>query len=272
MSTGDMKVNPSLSEAAGIYLTKLKYDKRTPAQQEINKFIRWCGWERSFSDLEGSSVGKYAEGLSQTDADCVRKLEMIRGFLTYAHKEHWSKENLSVSVRIVSKGKPKSSSVKKKARKQEPVYMSQDALDKVEIELRELKDKRGAVIEDIRRAAADKDFRENAPYHAAREQKSMIDGKIMELEEMVASVAIIDGQRNHTHKVTIGDTVVLQDSDSGKEVCFTFVGPREVDPSNGKISAVSPIGKAVIGRTVDDTIEVMVPSGKLHYILKKIEH
>lgn len=262
----------SLGDAVGRYVAILPEEKKNAVQQEINNFIRWYGGrEKAFSSLEGSAVGDYAEQLSQTDAACVQRLELVRGFLTYAFKQHWCTENLSVSVRIVKKSKPKAGTAKKKNQKREPSYMSQKARDEIEIELKTLKEKRLAVIEDIRRAAADKDFKENAPYHAAREQKSLIEGKIMGLDEMLSSSVIIDENREITHTVVLGDTVVLQDQ-AGKEVRYTLVGPREVNPTKGKISSVSPIGKAVIRKSIGDSVEVTVPSGKLCFQLKGIEH
>ena len=122
--------------------------------------------------------------------------------------------------------------------------MTQKAYNEIEIELKTLQEKRLVVMEDIKRAAADKDFKENAPYHAAREQKSMLDGKIMELDEMISTAVIIEENHN-THTAAIGSTVILQDLNSGKELRYTLVGPREVNPAKGKISAVSPVGKAV---------------------------
>lgn len=272
MVTGDNVESLSLGDAVGRYVAILPEEKKNAAQQEINNFIRWYGGrEKTFSSLEGSAVGGYAEQLSQTDTACVQRLELVRGFLTYAFKQHWCTENLSVSVRIVKKSKPKAGTPKKKSRKKEPSFMSQKAHDGIEIELKTLKEKRLAVIEDVRRAAADKDFKENAPYHAAREQKSLIDGKILELEEMLSTSVIMDGERKVTHIATLGDTVVLLDVASGKEFRYTLVGPREVNPTKGKISAISPIGKAVIGKTIGDSVEVTVPSGKLCFQLKGIE-
>jgi transcription elongation factor GreA len=273
MVTENANESLSLGEAAGRYLAILPDEKKNAAQQEINNFIRWYGGrEKSFSDLEGSMVGNYAERLSQTDAACAQKLELVRGFLTFAHKQHWCYENLSVSIRVVKKPNSKNSSTKKKGQKKEPSYMSQQSFNEIEVELKTLQEKRLAVIEDIKRAAADKDFKENAPYHAAREQKSLIEGKILELEGMLSSAAIIDENRVITKTVAIGDTVVLQDSTSGKEVRYTLVGPREVNPAKGKISTVSPVGKSVIGKSAGDSIEVTVPAGKLHFQLKGIEH
>ena len=265
----------SLGEAVGKYLAILPDEKKNAAQQEINNFIRWYGGrEKTFDGLEGAAVGNYAERLARTDAACVQKLDLVKGFLTYAHKQHWCKENLSVSIRVVKKSKTKSSaasSTKKKGQKKEPAYMTQIAYNEIEIELKTLQEKRLAVIEDVKRAAADKDFKENAPYHAAREQKSMLDGKIMELDEMITTAVIIE-ENVSTDTAGIGTTVIMQDMDSGKECRYSLVGPRELNPAKGKISTVSPVGKGVVGKAVGDKFEVTVPSGKLHFELKEILH
>ena len=277
MVTENTSKNMSLGEAVGLYLATLPHEKKDSAQREINNFIRWYGGqEKSFATLEGAAVGNYADRLAQTDASCDQKLELMRGFLTYGYKQHWCPENLSVSIRIVKKtskvSKPKNGSVNKKNQKKEPVYMSQKAFDEAGIELNSLKEQRLAVIEDIKRAAADKDLKENAPYHAAREQKSIIEGKILSLEEMLFSVVITDENHNTTCKVAIGDTVILEDLKTGKELRYSLVGPREVNPAKGKISAISPVGKSVVGKAVGDSIEVNVPSGTLCFQLKAIEH
>jgi len=274
MVTNNSNGSVSLGEAVGKYLAILPDEKKNAAQQEINNFIRWYGGrEKTFDGLEGSAVGNYAERLARTDAACVQKLDLVRGFLNYAHKQRWCKENLSVSIRVVKKGKTKTSnaSVKKKGQKKEPAYMTQKAYTDIEIELKTLQEKRLVVIEDVKRAAADKDFKENAPYHAAREQKSMLDGKIMELDEMISTAVIIEENVN-TDTAGIGSTVILRDQDSGRECRYSLVGPREVNPAKGKISTVSPVGKGVLGKAVGDKFEVSVPAGKLHFELKEILH
>ena len=272
MVTNNTNGNVSLGEAAGKYLVILPDEKKNAAQQEINNFIRWYGgWEKSMNSLEGAAVGNYAEYLARTDAACAQKLDLVRGFLTYAHKQQWCKENLAVSIRVVKKTKSKSPSAKKKNEKKEPAYMTQQAFNEIQIELKSLQEKRLVVMEDIKRAAADKDFKENAPYHAAREQKSMLDGKILELDEMISKAVIIEENQN-ADTVCIGSTILLQEVNSGKEVRYTLVGPREVNPAKGKISGVSPVGKAVLGKCPGDIFDVAVPSGKLQFQLKGIEH
>jgi transcription elongation factor GreA len=274
MATDNNIESVTLGDAIAKYLAIMPDEKKNAAQQEINNFIRWYGGrEKTLDALEGSAVGNYAERLARTDAACVQKLDLVRGFLTYAYKQQWCKENLSVSIRVVKKNKTKtsaSSASKKKGQKKEQSFMTQKAFNDIEVELKVLQEKRLAVIEDVKRAAADKDFKENAPYHAAREQKSMLDGKILQLDTMISTAVIIEENIN-TNTACIGCTVILED-ETGKEVRYSLVGPREVNPAKGKISTVSPVGKAVLGKSAGAAVEVTVPSGKKHFKLKGIEH
>ena len=93
----------------------------------------------------------------------------------------------------------------------------------------------------------------------------------MELEEVLSSAVIIDEKRQATTRIDIGNTIVLQDLASGEEIRYTLVSPREVDPASGRISSASPIGKATIGKSQGDTVEVTVPAGRLRYQIKQIE-
>ena len=261
--------SPGLGEAASRFLTQLPAEDRGASQQEIYKFVRWYGRERPFSGLSAPEVANYAERLSQSDTDYAGKLDMVRAFLAYAKKAGWSKGNLAVHLKA-RKGKTKVRSTPRHIR-QEAVSLTQQGYDELQAEIAALREKRLQVIDDMRRAAADKDFSENAPLDAAKEQRGHIEGRIMELEEILNSAVIIDEKREVTNRVDIGDTIVLQDMASGEEVRYTLVSPREVDPIGGKISNASPIGKAAIGKSQGDMIEVMVPAGKLRYRIKAVE-
>jgi transcription elongation factor GreA len=142
----------------------------------------------------------------------------------------------------------------------------------LETELAALKSKRLDAIDEVRRAAADKDFRENVPLEAAREQRGQLEGRILKLEGTLKSAVVMDEKRNATLRVSIGDSVILRDLDSGKEMRYTLVSPREVDPTRGKVSSASPIGQAVIGRGQGEIVEVVAPAGKLRYQIKQVEH
>ena len=255
-----------LGEAARRFLAGLPDGEREASQHEIYRFVRWYGTEQALTGMSPPQVANYAEQLSQSDTDYARKLELIRGFLAHARKQGWSRLNLAVHLKA-RKAKSKAVSA---SRERESVLLTQQRYDELKVELTVLLDKRPQLIEDIRSAAADKDFKENAPLDAAREQRGHLEGRILELEEVLAAAVIMGKERENRHRIDIGDNVVLQDLASGEEVRYTLVSSNEVDPAAGKISNVSPIGKAVVGRAAGDEIEVTVPAGKLRYRILSI--
>ncbi len=260
----------SLDEAAGLFLASLSPEERGTSQQDIYRFVRWYGGKRPLAGLTAPEVANYAERLSLSDTDYVRKLELVRAFLTYAKKKGWSKSNLAVHLKAKKvKASSRSSS---RAGLVQAIPLTQQGYDELEAELAALRDRRPQAIDEMRRAAADKDFRENAPLEAAREQRGHLEGRIRELEETLKTAVVIDGKQKDALRVDIGDCVILHNLGSGEELRYTIVSPREVDPVKGKISIASPIGKAIVGHGRGDVIEVVAPAGKLRYQIKQIEH
>ncbi|UCB43214.1 MAG: transcription elongation factor GreA [Dehalococcoidales bacterium] len=257
----------SLGEAARRFLADLPAETRSSSQQEIYRFVRWYGWEQTFTGLVPAGVANYAEQLSQSDADYSQKLESIRAFLSYARKRGWSKVNLATHLKT---RKTKSKSTVSRGSKRQPVSLTEQGYDELKAELTVLQGKRLQLIEDIRRAAADKDFRENAPLDAAREQRGHVEGRIIELEAILGSAIILEEAREVTHTASLGDEIVLQDLASGEEVRYTLVSPTEVDATSGKISGASPIGRAIVGKVQGNVVEVTVPAGKLRYKILRI--
>ena len=261
--------SPGLGEAASRFLASLSPEERGISQQEVYKFVRWYGWERPFAGLTAPEVANYAERLSLSDTDYIKKLELIRAFLVYAKKEGWNTSSLAAHLKT-RKGK---TSLRSASRQDLPqtVSLTQRGYAELETELSALKHKRSEAIDEMRRAAADKDFRENAPLEAAREQHGQLEGRIRELEEALKSAVVIGDKDKGTLKASIGDSVLLHDLGSGEELRYIIVNPREVDPTKGKISTASPIGKAIIGRGQGEIVEVTVPAGKLRYQIKQVE-
>ncbi len=263
------KQSLSLNEAASRFLASLAPEERGMSQQEVYRFVRWFGWERPLAGLTPPEVANYAERLSLSDTSYMKKFELIRAFLTYASKEGWCKSNLATHFKT-RLGKTRLP-VSTKQGLPGTTPLTRQGYAELEAELVTLKSKRSQSIDEIRRAAADKDFRENAPLDAAREERGHLEGRIKELEETLRSAIIIDEEQKVTRRASIGDSVLLCDVASGEELRYTIVSPREADPIKGKISSASPIGKAIVGRTEDDVIEVAAPAGKLLYRIKKIE-
>jgi transcription elongation factor GreA len=261
--------NPNLGEAASIYLASLSAEKRTAMQQEIYKFNRWFGRERLFNSIKPSEIDNYAEQASRGDAGHADKLALVRAFLSYAKKKGWSEINLGTHL----KAKKGNTRPAPRGRKEviETISVTKEGYEKIQAELASLKDQRQEAIEEMTKAAADKDFRENAPLHAAREKRGMLEGRIIEIEATLKVSEIIDEENQSSGQVDIGKTFVLTDPEKGIEMRYTLVGPREADPANSRISTVSPIGKAVLGKKKGDTVEINAPAGKLKYLLKEIE-
>ncbi len=218
--------------------------------------------------LTAPEIANYAGRVSSSDADHVKKLDLVRDFLAHAKKAGWTKSNLAIHLKA-KKGKGKATSRSRQA-SLETISLTQHGYDEMKKELVALKSKRPQIIDEIHRAAADKDFRENAPLAAAREDLSYLEGRIKKLEEMLKSAVLISDQPKVTPKAGIGDGIVFLDLASGEELRYTIVSPREVDPAKGKISSASPIGKAIIGRAQGDIIEIKVPAGRLRYQIKQV--
>jgi transcription elongation factor GreA len=266
----DSSQSLSLKEAATRFLVSLSPEESQASQNEVYRFVRWYGWEKPLAELTAPDIASYAERLSLSDADYVSKLEKVRSFLVYAKQQAWSKGSLASHLKTKKVKTPPRLSAHRDS--PEAVLLTQQRYAELEAELASLREKSARLIDEIRRAAADKDFRENAPLAAAREQRGHIEGQIRELEETLKSARIANQEQKTALKVSAGDSVVLRDLASNEELRYVLVSPREVDPIKGKISAASPIGKAVIGQRQGDIVEVAAPVGKLRYQIKQVEH
>lgn len=131
----------------------------------------------------------------------------------------------------------------------------------LERELEELKSRRGEIADKIAAARDFGDLSENAEYDAAREAQGLLETRITEIETILQNASIIRAGSSST--VVLGSTVELEAN--GKTVVYTVVGPVEADPLEGKVSNESPIGQALMGRAVGDTVTISTPKGELAY-------
>lgn len=143
-----------------------------------------------------------------------------------------------------------------------PQYLSEEGFEQHKRELEELKLKRQEVAVRLEEAKALGDLSENQEYISAREAQAFNEGKIMELEQLLREATIIDKNRRSTI-AHIGSTVEARAN--GKNQEFTIVGSEEANPSSGKISNESPLGKSFLGHKAGDTVEVETPGGKTNY-------
>jgi transcription elongation factor GreA len=153
----------------------------------------------------------------------------------------------------------------------EKVPMTSEGYLRLQEELRHLKSvERPAVIRAIAEAREHGDISENAEYHAARERQSFIEGRLAELEDMVSRAEVIDVKKLSGNTVKFGATVTLSDEDSGEEQTYQLVGAVESDIKSGLLSITAPLARALIGKTVGDSVEVTTPRGSKAYEIVSI--
>ena len=132
---------------------------------------------------------------------------------------------------------------------------------------------RPQISEAIAEARAHGDLKENAEYHAAKEQQGLAEAKINELEHALANAQVIDVKElPQTGKVVFGATIKLYNLDTDESIAYRIVGNLESDPSNGMISIDTPIGKGLIGKSIGDEVNIETPSGKLNFEIEEVEH
>jgi transcription elongation factor GreA len=152
----------------------------------------------------------------------------------------------------------------------EKLPMLAEGYERLIAELRALREERPKIVDAIEEARAHGDLSENAEYHAAKERQGQVEMSISDLEDKVSRAQIVDPTTLSGDKIIFGATVTLLD-DEDKPIRYQIVGPTEADARIGRISYNSPLGKALIGRRVEDEIEVTVPSGDRFYVVEKIE-
>ncbi len=144
--------------------------------------------------------------------------------------------------------------------------MTAPGLQRLEDELRHLKSiERPAIIRAIAEARSHGDLSENAEYHAARERQSFIEGRVLELEEIVSAAEVIDPASLSGDRVMFGAHVRVLDEETEKETAYQIVGVHEADIKSGRLSVSSPLAKALIGKGVGDTVSVPAPGGDKTY-------
>jgi transcription elongation factor GreA len=143
------------------------------------------------------------------------------------------------------------------------VYVSREGLERLKAELAELNEKRLRVAATIEYARNLGDLSENAEYHAAKERQAMVHARIRDLEDKVTRAQIVEDQDIDASKAYLGATVRVLNKKTNKELTYVLVSPVEMDMAHGKISIQSPVGKALSGHAVGDTVVAKVPAGDI---------
>ena len=230
-------------------------------------FLEAFGIERDLGELDGAFVESF---VAENAPDRPAELEPLRAFLAYCSRLAFTEENLVPHLQLgpaaggARGGQGAAAELGGRA-----FYVTLDGLKRLEAQVQDERAKRPAIAEKLREAMADKDFRENAPLDAARDEQAHLEMRIRDLEEKLRNAVIID-EESKGGRANVGSVIRLQNLKTNSEQEFTLVAPNEVDPKSGKISTESPVGLAVINRITGDEVTVNAPSGPISFKILEV--
>jgi transcription elongation factor GreA len=234
----------------------------------VQAFLAWFGLTQPMRELKGSHVAEYVA--KHTDGS-PEQLEPLRAFLAYCSRLAFTEQNLVPTLHLgPDAGGSRGGEGANAELGGSAFYVTLDGLNALEAQLVELRAQRPLIAEKLRDAMADKDFRENAPLDAARDEQAHLEMRIRDLEEKLRNAVIID-QNAKGGKANVGSVVKVLNLHADKEQTFTLVSPAEVDPGQGKISIQSPVGVAVINHAAGDEVTVNAPSGPISFKILEVE-
>lgn len=263
----------SISQAIDLFVAYLKDGRQImQGQQELLRFQARIGPDKLMSTLHAIDVGDYARWTSENVENPASRLEPVKRFLTFANRKGWTETSLARYAAAPRRNRRRFQKSDQPASASTPTArLSQERHNELQAELERLHAEVPRIRETIRLARSDGDVRENAPLDAAREQQQLVERRIRQLENDLARVEIVDASNADTEKVSIGSRVTLHDLLGAQQPPpLTLVDVREADASAGKISTVSPIGQALMGRSVGDEITINTPRGLLQYRIDSI--
>lgn len=266
---------PRVSEAL-IQFEASKKAKKTAKEgyQELRRFIHWSG-DREVGRFTPHDMEQYAREVGQSGADSAQqRLQPVKAFVDYWKDQGWISIRLATHLRpprskVSGAGRP--ASARSRMSDEGRTYLSQEGYDRLLQQVEDLKAERVGVTEEIRRAMADKDFRENAPLDAAKDRQGRIETQIRELEASIANAEILpEGGDGVITRSTVGAKMKVKNKDSGDVVEYTLVDAREADVASRRISIQSPVGQALLDHAIGEEVVIPTPKGTLTYIVQDI--
>ena len=282
----DIKPVNTLIKSVNLYTNRMRKSRKETIKNDLSSFIQWLTISlenKSYDEnsnleninlniIEPFFIEQYVKitNLKHSNQNASKKLTVARDYLNYIHTEGFTESNLGNHIRNKKGRRSGSVSLKSKVHEGDLVEISKEYHDSLEKELNVKYKEREDVVVDINKAAADKDFRENAPLEAAREKQGLIESQIKTIEETLRKSVIFNTKRsNKKNKIAqIGSKVTLEKEN--KRTKINLVASPEADVNLSKISLESPLGKALMGKGENDHVTISAPAGEIKYKIVKV--
>lgn len=236
----------------------------------MRKYVEFAGADVPVSSLTSARVESYvASQLVPTDPNIDERVDALKRWFQFLKKRGYTTQNFGVNVRVRVPTKKRAATSSPLAARPKQVELTSSGLEALKAELAELERQRVELVKLVAQAREDKDFRENAPLHAAREALAWNEQRRKELEAVIRGAVVVD--REHNGRAGIGSTVIVVRLDTGARDRYTLVSPREANLAQKRISVESPVGRALFDRAPGDEVVVQTPSGELHFRIESIE-
>ncbi len=251
-----------------------KNDEASKHGEMLQRFVSHCSSQtkpvRQMSDMDSKVVSGYASSFTGTGTDpqAAERIQAVRRFLSFALKQKLTNESLARHARIPRARSRRGPGV---TQQEERIQLTSEGYENLLSEMEALIARRPQISADIQRAAADKDVRENAPLEAAREEQGRVEARIREIEQTLSVAVVIDSAEQGRYlTVQLGATVEIKDVGRGRMSKYMVVSASEANPLEGKISDVSPLGKALLNGMRGREVSVETPRGMKKYQIVEI--
>jgi transcription elongation factor GreA len=252
----------------------------------LRKFVTWCGVSTSVEAVPPFKVEEFLASQLNTSTPPRSYMSALKAFFSFAHQEGALAANPMTAVRLprgagaaprrVAPGQSAAAAAAQAARlsaqrEADLVYVSKGQHEAMQSELDRLRnEERHRVSQMLHDAIKDGDLSENAAYDDAKMRQGLLEAKIRELEAKLRHVALIEDQDRSGGGVGVGSTVTLKEIESGDEINYQVVGPEETDPRKGRISHLSPVGRALMGKSAGEDVVVTTPGGSVRYTIVSV--
>jgi transcription elongation factor GreA len=250
----------------------------------LRKFVTWCGISTSIEAVPPFKIEEFLQHQTNTSNPPRNYIALLKAFFGHAHKQGLVSANPMTAVRLprgaggttkraaTTHASASSSAPRAQSKNADVVYVSRPQLASMQADLERLRtEERHKISQMLHDAIKDGDLSENAAYDDAKMRQGMLEARIRELEQKLRNVELIEDQDRSGGGVAVGSHIAVLHVAANDTLEFQVVGPEETDPRAGKISHLSPLGKALMGKGPGDEVEIATPSGAHRYRIVSVD-